>query len=103
MNNELIRFDILLIAAIFDEPFGQSGLLAMRNHPADHITAENINNYIQIIICPFGRPFDLGVSSPEESHHRALSEPDVNLSAHPAPIVPAQGTKPACQWGKRLG
>jgi len=60
MNNELIRFDSLLIAAIFDESFGQNGLLAMRNHPADHIAAENINNYVQIIIRPFGRPLDLG-------------------------------------------
>ena len=27
------------------------------------------------------------VSSPRESHPQALSEPDVNLSAHPAPII----------------
>jgi hypothetical protein len=26
------------------------------------------------------------VSSPEEFHLKALSEPDVNLSIHPAPI-----------------
>jgi hypothetical protein len=30
------------------------------------------------------------VSSPEESHPRALAEPDVNLSAHPAPIIEPQ-------------
>ena len=27
------------------------------------------------------------VSGPREFHPRALSEPDVNLSAHPAPII----------------
>jgi len=27
------------------------------------------------------------VSSPGELHPQALSEPDVNLSAHPAPII----------------
>jgi hypothetical protein len=27
------------------------------------------------------------VSSPREFHPEALSEPDVNLSAHPAPII----------------
>jgi hypothetical protein len=27
------------------------------------------------------------VSSPGEFHPKALSEPDVNLSAHPAPII----------------
>ena len=32
----------------------------------------------------------VGVSSPEESHPRALAEPDVNLSAHPAPIIEPQ-------------
>lgn len=30
------------------------------------------------------------VSSPGESHPQALSEPDVNLSAHPAPIIQPQ-------------
>jgi hypothetical protein len=30
---------------------------------------------------------DIAVSSPRESHPQALSEPDVNLSAHPAPII----------------
>ena len=28
-----------------------------------------------------------GVSSPGKSHPQALPEPDVNVSAHPAPIV----------------
>ena len=27
------------------------------------------------------------VSSPGESHPKALAEPDLNLSAHPAPII----------------
>jgi hypothetical protein len=30
---------------------------------------------------------DARVSSPRESHPQALSEPDLNLSAHPAPII----------------
>ena len=33
-----------------------------------------------------GRDCDIGVSRPEEFHLRPLAEPDVNLSAHPAPI-----------------
>src|SRR3954471_12648361 len=32
----------------------------------------------------------VGVSSPGESHPQALAEPDVNLSAHPAPIIEPQ-------------
>jgi hypothetical protein len=34
------------------------------------------------------------VSSPGESHPQALSEPDVNLSAHPAPIIRSLGESP---------
>jgi hypothetical protein len=30
---------------------------------------------------------DLGVSRPKEFHLRPLAEPDVNLSAHPAPTT----------------
>ena len=37
------------------------------------------------------------VSRPKEFHIQALSEPDMNLSAHPAPIVPVDVTKPAFQ------
>jgi len=33
-----------------------------------------------------------GVSSPREFHPRALAEPDLNLSAHPAPITPLRRT-----------
>ena len=34
-------------------------------------------------------------SSAGESHPRALSDPDVNLSAHPAPIVQPQAVPPS--------
>ncbi len=37
------------------------------------------------------------VSSGEESHLPALTEPDVNVSAHPAPIT--QPTAPPCAFG----
>ncbi len=36
---------------------------------------------------PFTPHPNFRVSSPRESHPQALSEPDVNLSAHPAPII----------------
>ena len=32
---------------------------------------------------------DVGLSRPGESHPQPLQEPDVNLSAHPAPITQA--------------
>ena len=35
------------------------------------------------------------VSNPEESHLRVLSEPDVNVSAHPAPIIQPPAAAPS--------
>ena len=35
------------------------------------------------------------VSSPEESNLRALAEPDVNVSAHPAPIIQPPAPDPS--------
>ena len=45
---------------------------------------------------------DHKVSSPGESHPQALSEPDVNLSAHPAPIIQPQAKSPSAS-GQRAG
>jgi len=38
---------------------------------------------------------DVAVSGPREFHPRALSEPDVNLSAHPAPIIQPRAEFPS--------
>ncbi|MCX6055789.1 MAG: hypothetical protein NTZ74_12930, partial [Chloroflexi bacterium] len=38
----------------------------------------------------FSSANDHKVSGPRESHPRALSEPDMNLSAHPAPVIQPQ-------------
>ena len=43
------------------------------------------------------------VSSGRGSHPPALAEPDVNLSAHPAPIVQPSGRTPTFQCAKRRG
>jgi hypothetical protein len=42
-------------------------------------------------------------SSRGEFHPPALSEPGVNLSAHPAPITQPHGRTPNCQWANRFG
>jgi hypothetical protein len=42
------------------------------------------------------------VSSPGESHFQALSEPDVNLSAHPAPIIQPKAKPPSASGQKAL-
>jgi hypothetical protein len=49
----------------------------------------------------FGRSEE--VSSPGESHPQALSEPDVNLSAHPAPIIQPQAQSPSANGQRAVG
>jgi hypothetical protein len=43
------------------------------------------------------------VSSPGESHPQALLEPDVNLSAHPAPIIQPQAKSPSASEQRAEG
>ena len=43
----------------------------------------------------FASDIYVAVSSPEESHLQALLEPDLNLSAHPAPIIQPTAKSPS--------
>ena len=79
----------------------QLGGQVIRRRPAHNPPAEHVENDGQIQEADERR--HVGVSSPEESHLQALLKPDVNLSAHPAPIVPTDGTKPARQGGNKPG
>ena len=54
---------------------------------------ETINGAIEVT--PSAIHFDVRVSRPEEFHLRPLAEPDVNLSAHPAPIFQPTTHTPA--------
>jgi hypothetical protein len=49
-----------------------------------------------------GRPPQMAVSGRGESHPPALAEPDVNVSAHPAPIAQPSG-RTSFQWAKSWG
>jgi hypothetical protein len=46
---------------------------------------------------------DIGVSRPKGFHLRPLAEPDVNLSAHPAPIIHPTTDSPSTQWTNARG
>jgi hypothetical protein len=47
-------------------------------------------------------PISKKLSGAGEFHPRALPEPDVNVSVHPAPIIPSPyGTIPICQWANK--
>jgi len=62
---ELAGCDVLLSAGILDELVGQAGRLAWGDHPGD-ITAEHIEDDVQMIERPFDRTSELSdVPTPE--------------------------------------
>ena len=65
--------------------FDDAGLLRMQNQSGFR---RPLLHDRQCLLCfQAGATHDHESSSPGESHPQALTEPDVNLSAHPAPIV----------------
>src|SRR3954452_14001700 len=64
-----------------------------RHPPADDPAGEDVDDEGHVDEALPGR--HVGVSRPEELHLRPLSEPDVNLSAHPAPIIQSTTDTPA--------
>ena len=71
--------------------------------PGDEFTAEEIHKRVEIAEPARDAKPHRGVSSPEEFHLQALAEPDVNLSAHPAPIFQPLGLTSKFQCGNRPG
>jgi hypothetical protein len=62
----LTRQDALFGATVFDEPLGQFGTLAHRDHPAGDVAAKNIEDDVEVEVGPLGRPEQLGdVPAPE--------------------------------------
>ncbi len=53
---------------------------------------QNIEEFTRL---PFRLAVRNEVSNPEESHLRVLAEPDVNVSAHPAPIIQPPAAAPS--------
>jgi len=66
MNAQLARFDALFQAGAGDELPGLFGALAMGNHPADDIAAEDVEDDIQIEVSPLGGTQELrDIPAPE--------------------------------------
>src|SRR5450759_5397866 len=66
MQRELTRQDALLVATVLDEPLGQFGTLAHRDHPAGDVAAKNIEDDVEVEVGPLGRSEQLGdVPAPE--------------------------------------
>ena len=54
MDGELAGLDTLFAASIGEEFFGERGAFAMGDHPADDITAEDIQHDVEIEVSPLG-------------------------------------------------
>src|SRR5947208_5642545 len=52
MNRQLSRLDFLFATRIRNEPFGQFRTFTVGNHPAHHIAAEDVEDHVEIEICP---------------------------------------------------
>ena len=74
---------------------GVLGAFALVDLPADDLAAEDVEDQVEVEEHAPDRAGHPGVSRPEELHLRPLSEPDVNLSAHPAPIIQPTTDTPA--------
>src|ERR1700691_4052285 len=56
VESELIRQDDLLFGSFCDELPGEFGAFARRDHPADDIAAEDIQNDVEVKVGPLGGP-----------------------------------------------
>ncbi len=60
MKTELVRLDGLLFTGCFDELAGQLGAFAQGHHPADDVTAEDVEDDVEVKIGPLGGAAQLG-------------------------------------------
>ncbi len=51
---------IASLAHFADEPFGEGGSFGMSDHPADDVSAEDIEDDVRVEVGPFGRAAELG-------------------------------------------
>src|SRR5271170_130739 len=66
MKAKLTWLDILLFTSFFDQLARQFGALARRHHPTDDVTAEDIEDDVEIKIVPLGGAAQLGnIPTPE--------------------------------------
>ena len=57
---ELAGRDLLRAAGVLDQALGQFGAFAIRDHPTDHVTAEDVEDDVEVIRGPFHRAAQLG-------------------------------------------
>ena len=52
MQGQHLGLDVLLEAALLDEPGGERGILPFGDHPADDVSAEDVEQYVEVEVRP---------------------------------------------------
>ena len=60
VQRELARLNALFLETVLDQPLGQFSAFAQGHHPAGDVAAEKIEDHVQVEVCPFGGPEQLG-------------------------------------------
>ena len=55
VQGEHLRFDVVLAAGLLDEATGEIGVLAGREHPADDVAAEDVEQDVEVVVAPLLR------------------------------------------------
>jgi hypothetical protein len=56
MQGELTWLDLLFLAALLNQSLGQLRAFAISDHPTGDVTAENIEEHVQVEVGPFRGP-----------------------------------------------
>ena len=52
MQGQHLGLDVLLEAALLDEPGGERGILPFGDHPADDVSAKDVEQYVEVEVRP---------------------------------------------------
>ena len=68
--------DLLALDGLLNEPLGQLGRFPIRQHPAHHVAAENVEDHVEVKVSPLGRSQQLGdVPRPDLFYPCAIFSP----------------------------
>jgi hypothetical protein len=60
VDGELARLDALTGAGLSDEFLRQRCALSRRDHPADYVAAEDVEDHVEVEVRPLRRALELG-------------------------------------------
>src|SRR3989338_371107 len=56
MKRETSGLDLLTLQGLLNKPLGQLCRFSIRHHPAHHVTAENVQDHVEVKVSPLRRP-----------------------------------------------